>query len=124
LRVILDERWKTSSLFYPFTSYADVSLCKSNIQECNIGGRTTIKSSYSDRQLHFTLSIVVNKSYLIGQYAMNNQLYATDEHQKVILVLARISHQIDKPSLVLCIHKEFSSIGNTHCDYTLSENPL
>jgi len=26
LRVILDERWKTYSLFYPFTSYAEVSL--------------------------------------------------------------------------------------------------
>ena len=29
--------------------------------------------------------------------------------------LARISHQMDEPSLDLWIHKKFSSVGNTIC---------
>ncbi len=31
------------------------------------------------------------------------------------VMLARISHQIDEPSLAICFHKVFCSIGNTIC---------
>ena len=38
---------------------------------------------------------------------------ASDRRDLAFAVLARISHQMDEPSLDLCIHKKFSSVGNT-----------
>ena len=37
---------------------------------------------------------------------------------------ARLSHQMDEPSLDLWIHKAFCSVGNTRGYYTPSQNPL
>ena len=48
---------------------------------------------------------------------------AEENHLEASIKLARISHQIDEPSLALCFHKVFYSIGNTICIPLLRKMP-